>query len=82
MSDINIPYMLSKLPSNKWENGKWFYDPYEIMRAFLTLLQEPCTEHPWPEIVPPECKDHKPMFSQHRHDCPHCMSEIEKEIGK
>ena len=32
------PFELSNLPSNEWIDGRWYYDPYEIMRALLAKV--------------------------------------------
>lgn len=34
------PFELSDLPSNKWINGRWFYDPYEITRKQDTKTRQ------------------------------------------
>ena len=33
--ELLTPEELSKLPSNEWINGRWYYNPYEITKAQL-----------------------------------------------
>jgi len=38
------PYELSQLKGNEWVNGRWYYDPYEIMRAQIVKVKEALPE--------------------------------------
>ena len=40
MSILLEPHELSKLKSNKWIDGRWFYNPHEITKAQLKKVGE------------------------------------------
>ena len=40
------PKELSELKGNEWINGRWYYDPYEIMRILLAKVQKARLDRP------------------------------------
>jgi len=73
------PYYPSMNLSNLHVVHRAFNEARQLtFNAVVKWLKEPCDEHPWKEVIPPECKDHKPIYSQHRFECPTCMQSLQE----